>query len=198
MPISKRQAHALYNCENAEDKPDSGKVHKLSNWDLLRNVSQGNFPEQFAAAVFLRPKMAMRYKLLPALAMQLDHARPIGPQAFPVKTPEEKLRRSLALILELADENWTELPRTWGYLGSALETMDIDLAQAAIESILHKSAVPDPMEFLKKFAEPVTENTVWKRFYWLSDADLEEFRNEREETLKRINEEDSETAEALD
>ena len=82
------------------------------------------------------------------------------------------------------------MPRAWCYLGSALETGDMELVRDAIAAILDRATVKKPMEFLDKFAQIPADNTAWQRFYRLSDADLEEFANEREITLQSIEEED--------
>ena len=190
MPLSKHQADRLYEIEEAVEKPAETASHKVSNLDLILAISRGAHPEQMAAAVFLRPRMAMRYSLLPALARQFSQSRPVENLANPATKRKERLRRSLALVLELADENWTELPRAWCYLGSALETGDMELVRDAIAAILDRATVKKPMEFLDKFAQIPADNTAWQRFYRLSDADLEEFANEREITLQSIEEED--------
>lgn len=190
MPLSKQQADRLYDIVESGDEPCDSRVHKMSNLALIQRISCGDHPEQMAAAVFLRPRMAMRYYLLPALSTQFYQSRPAGNGAKPAKSEQEKLLRSLALVLELADENWSELPRAWSYLGSALESGDMELARDAIAAILGRATVEKPMEFLEKFAQIPADNTAWQRFYRLSDADLAEFDNEREITLKNIEEED--------
>lgn len=186
MPMSKRQANGLYKSENADGTTADTKAHKMSNWDLLYSITERKLPEQMAAAVFMRPKMTMRYHLLPVLARELAHARPHPAVPEAPATNEQKLRRSLALLIELADKDWDELPMAWWTLGSALETMDMELARENLDSILESSHVNNPMGFLKKFAEPLNDNVSWQRFFWLSDQDIEDFRNERQETVRRI------------
>ena len=189
MPLTKRQAAALYNLDDAETNPRDKKAHKMSNLQIIKKLSSRRIPEDMAAAVFLRPRAAMRYRLLPALARQFAHARPVG-DARPAKTPEEKLRRSLALILELADDSWDELPREWASLGSFLNDMNLELAREAIQTILANAKIADPVSLLKKFSQPEPDNTAWERFFWLNPEELSACEAEKEETLKRIDEQD--------
>lgn len=190
MPLTRQQADRLYDIGETMDNSGNARGHKMSNLDLIRRISHDAKPEQMAAAVFLRPRMAMRYYLLPALSTQFYQSRPARNGAKPAKSEQEKLLRSLALVLELADENWSELPRAWSYLGSALESGDMELVQDAIAAIIGRATVKKPMEFLEKFAQIPADNTAWQRFFRLSDADLAEFDNEREMTLKNIEEDE--------
>lgn len=190
MPLTKRQAAALYSLESADDGPRDRKAHKMSNLQIIKKLSPRRIPEDMAAAVFLRPRAAMRYHLLPALARQFAHARPYGDDARPARTPEEKLRRSLAFILELVDDSWEELPREWALLGSFLNDMNLEGAREGIQTILSNARIPDPAALLNKFSQPEPDNTAWERFFWLTPEELSVCEAEKEETLKRIDEED--------
>lgn len=200
MTISKRQAQALYEKDAGESTAGSGKISKMSNKDLLHYLSglckleKGVPAERVAAEVFLRPRMAMRYNLLPVLSRILAPARPCA-GASPAVEGQQRLQRSLALLLTLANADWQELPKSWTFLGSALEDNNLELAREYLNAILASIPVRDPMLLLKEFTAPAENDISWQRFFWLTEKDLNDFTNEKQETINIINQEDEESAE---
>lgn len=137
--------------------------------------------------VFMRPTMAMRYQLLPALAHMLAGARPCpGTSPLNKASKTNALERSLALLLELTDPAWKELPQDWVYLGSVLESNDLELARDILSKILAGMPVRHPMRFLRDFSQP--GGTDWLRHFWLSSEEYDAFIREKQEVRARIDE----------
>lgn len=118
MTITKEQALGLY--QTASNPPPEQTMHKVSNLALLHRLS--SHPLGMIAETFMRPKMAMKYHLLPALAHELACARPTRGKACEL-SKAISLARSVALLLETADPAWCELPKSWVFFGSNLDNL---------------------------------------------------------------------------
>lgn len=190
MPISKEQAKSLYGTDSV---PPAQTLRKFSNLDLLKECGSRG-PLSMIAETFLRPRMAMKYHLLPALAHELAYARPsrVEPHGL---SKEIRLARSVALLLETADRAWRELPKSWIYLGVYFDgklrsTVEYDEVQAELVNVFAGIHVERPMRFLEKFCMPFPEMAVWRRFFRLSNEEYQDFKNEKERTLEMINADD--------
>lgn len=193
MPISKEQAKSLYGIDGP---PPTQKMRKHSNIELLQELSRQ--PLCMVAETFLRPQMAMKYQLLPALGHVLASARPTRVEAHGL-SKDVAVLRSVALLLQTADPGWHELPKPWTYLGIYFDgkrnsNMDYAAAQEELTNIFASTHVERPMRFLENFCAPPPDEAEWKRFYWLSDEDFEDFKAEKQRTIDMIEAPDEEIA----
>ena len=163
-------------------------MHQVSNLDLLHSLSSQ--PLGMIAETFMRPKMAMKYHLLPALAHELALARPIRGKAGELSQAASRAR-SVALLLETADPSWRELPKSWVFFGSDLES-GIKDARENLADIFAKIHVEHPMRFLENFCAPLPDMAEWRRFFWLSDQEMNDFLAEKAKTIEMINADDEE------
>lgn len=185
MPISKEQAKSLYGCEIA---PSVQNIRKISNITLLNEFSKQRLC--MVAETFLRPRKAMKYQLLPALGHELAPYRPTRLEAHGL-SKDVALLRSVALLLETADPGWKELPKTWTCLGLYFDgkhsrTVDYEAAQGELTSIFAATPMERPMRFLEKFCAPYPDEAEWKRYFWLSPEEFEDFKAEKERTIAMI------------
>lgn len=190
MPLSKEQAKSLYGPGSAAP---AQKIHKFSNRALLYELTRQ--PLQMIAETFMRPTMAMKYHLLPALAHELAYARP--GMAVPSSLAHScELIRSVALLLQTADDRWSELPRSWTYLGSYFDGKNIEYAETreALDSIFACIHIECPMRFLERFCEPFPQMADWRRFFWLTEEEFQEFKDEKTRTIGMINADDEVSA----
>lgn len=193
MTISKEQAKSLYGTDTA---PPAQKMRKFSNINLLEELSKQ--PLCMVAEAFLRPRMAMKYKLLPALGHVLASARPTRVEAHGL-SKDVALLRSVALLLQTADPGWNELPKPWTYLGIYFDAkrntnIDYAAAQEELTNIFAATSVKRPMRFLEDFCAPLPNDAEWKRFFWLSDEEFEDFKSEKQLTIDMIEAPDEEIA----
>lgn len=165
---------------------------RWSNMALARRDNPGH-SLAIAGDVFLRPRMAMRYQLVPALDFLLSSYRPTE-EAKSVKNQSDgsQLLRSIALLLRLYDPEWTELPFKWQILGNDIDGGSLDAARETLNDIFAESTVPDPLLLLSKFQEPPPDKKDWLRYYHLSDDELRAFDAEKAETIEKINKPDDE------
>lgn len=191
MPISKEQAKNLYGTDCA---PPVQNMRKISNIGLLWGLSKQ--PLRMVAETFLRPRMAMKYQLLPALGCVLASARPSRLETHGL-SKEVALLRSVALLLETADPSWKELPKTWTYLGIYFDakrnaTVDYAAAQEELANIFATTPIERPMRLLENFCAPFPDEAEWKRYFRLSDEEFEDFKAEKQQTIDMIEAPDEE------
>lgn len=190
MRIPTELAGSLYRApQDADSKISAGNYTRYSNQQLLEYLSRPNLFNGMAAAVLLRPKMAIRYHLLPALAAAFSAARPTR-NSSPVGRAVDILFRDLALLFDLAKPDWKELPQDWVILGSSLDQADFELAGSLLQQILESTPVAKPMAFLENFCRPGGEQPEWLRFFWLSDEDLAQLTAEKELAIAMITKND--------
>lgn len=191
MPISKEQAIGLY--QRREEAAPQKPAYQLSNRDLLKRLGTNYFA--MAAETFMRPRMAIKYHLLPALAWELEAARP-HPGAGEKLSREIELARSLALLLQTADPAWKELPKSWVFLGSSLEgRVDYDSARDLLNDIFSDIAtVAEPMKFLRRFCQPLPERSRWLRFYDFTNGEMDNFMDEKRLSIEMIQADEGEDA----
>lgn len=186
MTITKEQALGLY--QTASNPPPEQKMNKVSNLDLLHRLSVQ--PLGMIAETFMRPKMAMKYHLLPALAHELALARPIRGKVGEL-SKATSLARSVALLLETADPAWCELPKSWVFFGSNLES-GLEDVQEGLADIFAEIHVEHPMRFLENFCAPLPDMAEWRRFFWLNEQEMNDFLAEKAKSIEMINADDEE------